>query len=348
METSSTEAIERLFCATPLYMPWDGPTPPKPNHLSPGTSRWVALASCWVHRRGVMAGWRGLEETQGWQTLYDILLAGGWDEQDATGAIALLARLDRLAEALGALRGVSEHDRAALWHAAVGADLRKQLKVTGALLLIGPDAQTWQASEALAQGAWLPLDLRRGKQAPLQIEHIWPPAMHEPRLELFGARKGSTQGGEKGLMGALGRAGEWGVVCARELHRLPDAEQDALAWALERERYLPLGDDRPTPTPALLIATARAEPGAALSPALSARLARLTLGGEQPDAPVSSAQDAGPLQETLAAMVRGEAQAREILTAYCKHLYAKLGTYEAVALASGLDRRTVKKHVEGN
>jgi hypothetical protein len=46
-------------------------------------------------------------------------------------------------------------------------------------------------------------------------------------------------------------------------------------------------------------------------------------------------------------MVRGEAQAREILTAYCKHLYAKLGTYEAVALASGLDRRTVKKHVEG-
>lgn len=63
---------------------------------------------------------------------------------------------------------------------------------------------------------------------------------------------------------------------------------------------------------------------------------------------MSSAQDAGPLQETLAAMVRGEAQAREILTAYCKHLYAKLGTYEAVALASGLDRRTVKKHVEGN
>jgi hypothetical protein len=45
-------------------------------------------------------------------------------------------------------------------------------------------------------------------------------------------------------------------------------------------------------------------------------------------------------------MARGEAAARAILVAYCKHLHSKLGTYEAVASVAGLDRRTVKKYIE--
>jgi hypothetical protein len=351
METSSTESIERLLCATPLYLPWDGPTPPKPSQLGPGSSRWVALATCWVHRRGVLAGWRGSEDAEGWQALHDILVAGGWGVEEAAGGLALLARLDRLSESLGALVGVSAAERAQLWRAMVGADLRHQVRVTGALLIMGPDLLTRAAARALCEGAWLPLDLRRGKLAPLHVEHVWPAALDQPRVELFGARKGSVPGGAKGLKGALGRAGEWGALYVRDLHLLPTPEQDALAWALEREQYIPVGEDRAEPTPALLVATANAQAGASLTPALTGRLTRVALGGAPTPDPaplliLPQHPDAGTLQPTLDAMARGEAAARAILVAYCKHLHSKLGTYEAVASVAGLDRRTVKKYIE--
>ncbi len=38
--------------------------------------------------------------------------------------------------------------------------------------------------------------------------------------------------------------------------------------------------------------------------------------------------------------------ARALMTRYCNQLFKRHGTYEAVARASGLDRRTVKKYVE--
>lgn len=41
----------------------------------------------------------------------------------------------------------------------------------------------------------------------------------------------------------------------------------------------------------------------------------------------------------------GELSANEVLATYCAHLYARLGSYEAVAKITQLDRRTVKKHV---
>jgi len=38
--------------------------------------------------------------------------------------------------------------------------------------------------------------------------------------------------------------------------------------------------------------------------------------------------------------------AQQLLSCYCKQLYIKLGTYEAVARQTELDRRTVKKHID--
>ena len=35
----------------------------------------------------------------------------------------------------------------------------------------------------------------------------------------------------------------------------------------------------------------------------------------------------------------------QLIAAYCRHLYQRLGTYEAVAKHARLDRRTVKKHI---
>lgn len=43
---------------------------------------------------------------------------------------------------------------------------------------------------------------------------------------------------------------------------------------------------------------------------------------------------------------RGELTAGELLARYCAVLFERLGTYEAVARRTGLDRRTVKKHVQ--
>ncbi len=50
--------------------------------------------------------------------------------------------------------------------------------------------------------------------------------------------------------------------------------------------------------------------------------------------------------ETLARDVRaGAIEARDLIGRYCALLYRRLGTYEEVARRTGLDRRTVKKHV---
>jgi hypothetical protein len=35
----------------------------------------------------------------------------------------------------------------------------------------------------------------------------------------------------------------------------------------------------------------------------------------------------------------------ELVSGYCRLLYEELGTYEKVAKKTGLDRRTIKKHI---
>jgi hypothetical protein len=52
-----------------------------------------------------------------------------------------------------------------------------------------------------------------------------------------------------------------------------------------------------------------------------------------------------PSGDGFARAQEGELTARELLDAYCAHLYEVHGTYEAVARITDLDRRTVKKHV---
>jgi DNA-binding NtrC family response regulator len=47
----------------------------------------------------------------------------------------------------------------------------------------------------------------------------------------------------------------------------------------------------------------------------------------------------------IAAVEDGALDAQALLAGYCKALYTKLGTYEAVGRVTGLDRRTVRKHV---
>ena len=56
----------------------------------------------------------------------------------------------------------------------------------------------------------------------------------------------------------------------------------------------------------------------------------------------ASATDASSLAE---AMEQGALDAEQLVAAYCRHLYQRLGTYEAVARSARLDRRTVKKHI---
>ncbi|NQU40287.1 MAG: sigma-54-dependent Fis family transcriptional regulator [Lentisphaerae bacterium] len=54
---------------------------------------------------------------------------------------------------------------------------------------------------------------------------------------------------------------------------------------------------------------------------------------------------AAPEQGFLSAVAAGSLDARELVETYCAHLYAQLGSYGAVARQTGLDWRTVKKHV---
>jgi sigma-54 specific flagellar transcriptional regulator A len=49
----------------------------------------------------------------------------------------------------------------------------------------------------------------------------------------------------------------------------------------------------------------------------------------------------------LAGVEAGSLDAEALLSAYCKLLYQKYGTYEEVARQTKLDRRTVKKHIQG-
>ena len=49
----------------------------------------------------------------------------------------------------------------------------------------------------------------------------------------------------------------------------------------------------------------------------------------------------------LAALEAGQLDAAELLGGYCRRLHDRLGTYEAVAQVTGLDRRTVKRHLRG-
>ncbi len=48
----------------------------------------------------------------------------------------------------------------------------------------------------------------------------------------------------------------------------------------------------------------------------------------------------------LGRAARGSLDAKELLAGYCAMLHEQLGTYEEVARVTGLDRRTVKKHVQ--
>lgn len=58
------------------------------------------------------------------------------------------------------------------------------------------------------------------------------------------------------------------------------------------------------------------------------------------------AVDPGGEDALLAGIDQGELQAKDLLARYCAILYRRFGTYEEVARRAGLDRRTVKKHLE--
>ena len=45
-------------------------------------------------------------------------------------------------------------------------------------------------------------------------------------------------------------------------------------------------------------------------------------------------------------MMAGRLDAQSLLSGYCCLLYRRLGTYEAVARSTALDRRTVKKYIQ--
>lgn len=71
---------------------------------------------------------------------------------------------------------------------------------------------------------------------------------------------------------------------------------------------------------------------------------RIILNGRYCPDPLPTSREADPWLDDAAA---GRLDATGLLSGYCRRLYAKLGTYEAVARLTGLDRRTVKRHIEG-
>lgn len=54
----------------------------------------------------------------------------------------------------------------------------------------------------------------------------------------------------------------------------------------------------------------------------------------------------GPADRLKNGIDAGSLDARSLVSGYCKLLYQRTGTYEAVARITGLDRRTVKRHVD--
>ena len=54
--------------------------------------------------------------------------------------------------------------------------------------------------------------------------------------------------------------------------------------------------------------------------------------------------DRGQASKMLETLEQGSLTAAQLLSGYCASLYKRLGTYEAVAKVTKLDRRTVKKH----
>lgn len=60
-----------------------------------------------------------------------------------------------------------------------------------------------------------------------------------------------------------------------------------------------------------------------------------------------SQSEESPLQALNSAIAAGTLTAADLQSSYCRLLYSRLGTYEAVAKTTALDRRTVKKYVTG-
>jgi hypothetical protein len=73
---------------------------------------------------------------------------------------------------------------------------------------------------------------------------------------------------------------------------------------------------------------------------------RILVTGDFRGEPSPAAADAQ--QQLLAAVAAGSLDARQLLAGYCRLLYRRHGTIEEVARRTDLDRRTVKKYLEGD
>jgi DNA-binding NtrC family response regulator len=72
---------------------------------------------------------------------------------------------------------------------------------------------------------------------------------------------------------------------------------------------------------------------------------RVLLTGHCVSTPAQAARGQLPL---AARIERGELAAEELVRAYCEHLYAREKSYVQVAKITGLDRRTVRRHLTSN
>lgn len=61
----------------------------------------------------------------------------------------------------------------------------------------------------------------------------------------------------------------------------------------------------------------------------------------------ASPTPSGPYQQLIARIESQDLSADELLAGYCALLHTKHGTYEEVARRLNLDRRTVKKYLQG-
>lgn len=81
---------------------------------------------------------------------------------------------------------------------------------------------------------------------------------------------------------------------------------------------------------------------------LEQALRRIILNGRYvPDTLARAGTENGELDAWLSAASAGSLDAAALLGGYCRRLHERLGTYDAVAAVTRLDRRTVKKHIEG-